>query len=152
MVNVWVYPLHGLRLDLTAQKQYTLSPATREILQNLQEPLLVRGYFSEETHPLLAPLVPTLRDLLEEYRIASNGKLQVEIVDPATDPDKEAEANQTYGIQATPFQVTGRRETSIINSYFDILVRYGDQSTVLNFQDLIQVDSLRDGTRTGEPA
>ncbi len=72
--------------------------------------------------------------------------MQVEIVDPATDPDIEAEANQTYGIQATPFQVTGRRETSIINSYFDILVRYGDQSTVLNFQDLIQVDSLRDGT------
>ena len=146
LVNVWVYPLHGLRLDLTAQKQYTLSPATRQILQNLQEPLLVRGYFSEETHPLLAPLVPTLRDLLEEYRIASNGMMQVEIIDPATDPDKEAEANQTYGIQATPFQVTGRRETSIINSYFDILVRYGDQSTVLNFQDLIQVDSLRDGT------
>jgi ABC-2 type transport system permease protein len=76
LINIWVYPLHGLRLDLTEQRQYTLSSATRQILQNLQEPLLVRCYFSEETHPLLAPLVPPLRDLLQEYQIASNGKMQ----------------------------------------------------------------------------
>ena len=68
------------------------------------------------------------------------------MVDPATDPDKEAEANQTYGIQPTPFQVAGRYESSVINAYFDILVRYGDQNEVLNFRDLIEVQPRRDGT------
>ncbi|MCB0125096.1 MAG: hypothetical protein KDE58_22730, partial [Caldilineaceae bacterium] len=38
-----------------------------------------------------------------------------------------------------PFQVSGRYEASVINSYFDILVRYGDQNVVLNFQDLIEI-------------
>jgi len=141
LVNVWAYPLRGLRLDLTAGREYTLSQATRDLLGNLQEPLLIRGYFSEKTHPLLAPLVPTIRDLLEEYKVASGGKVQLEIVDPAKDPEKEEEAYSTYGIEPTPFQVAGRYESSIINSYFDILIRYGDQSEVLNFQDVIEVES-----------
>jgi ABC-2 type transport system permease protein len=143
VVNVWAYPLHGMRLDLTQNREYTLSQTTRDLLANLQEPLLIRGYFSAKTHPLLAPLVPTIRDMLEEYRIASGGKVQVEIVDPARDPEKEAEAYQTYGIQPTPFQVAERYESSVINSYFDLLIRYGDQYEILGFDDLIEIEPRR---------
>jgi ABC-2 type transport system permease protein len=145
LVNVWVFPLRGLRLDLTAQREYTLSQTTRDLLSGLQEPLLIRGYFSEKTHPLLAPLVPRIRDMLREYEIASGGRVQLEIVDPTKNPELEAEANQTYGIRPQPFQVAGRYETSIINSYFDILIRYGDQNVVLNFSDLIEVEAGRGG-------
>jgi len=144
-LNVWMFPLNGLRLDLTAQREYSLSQTTRDLLGNLQEPLLIRGYFSEKTHPLLAPLVPSIRDMLREYEVASGGMVQLEIVDPAEDPEVEAEANQTYGIRPSPFQVAGRYETSIINSYFDVLIRYGDQNAVLGFRDLIEVEPLRDG-------
>jgi ABC-2 type transport system permease protein len=144
VLNVWLFPLRGLRLDLTAQKEYSLSVATRDLLSNLQEPLLVRGYFSERTHPLLAPLVPRIRDLLQEYEIASQGKLELEIIDPTRDPDQEAEANNVYGIQPTPFQVAGRYESSVINSYFNLLIRYGDQSVVLGYGDLIEVERRRD--------
>jgi ABC-2 type transport system permease protein len=145
VLNVWLAPLYGLRVDLTAQREYSLSRTTRELLQGLQEPLLIRGYFSEKTHPLLAPLVPRIRDMLEEYRVAAGGKLQLEIVDPTRDPEIESEANQVYGIHPQPFQVAGRYETSIINSYFHILVRYGDKNTVLGFRDLIQVDARPGG-------
>ncbi len=145
LVNIWGYPLHGLRLDLTQQREYSLSPATRMLLRNLQEPLLIRGYFSAKTHPLLAPLVPTISDMLREYAIASNGKIQLELIDPAEEPEKEAEANQVYGIKPAPFQVSDRYEASLINAYFDVLIRYGDQSQVLNFQDLIEVQADRSG-------
>ncbi len=145
MCNVWMYPLWGLRLDLTAQREYSLSRTTRDLLSNLREPLLIRGYFSEKTHPLLAPLVPTIRDMLKEYEVAGHGMVQVDVIDPAQDPDKEAEANQTYGIRPSPFQVAGRYEASIINAYFDILIRYGDQNVVLNFRDLIEIEYGREG-------
>jgi ABC-2 type transport system permease protein len=141
--NVWLYPLRALRVDLTAGNQYTLSPTTRNLLDNLQEPLLIRGYFSEKTHPLLAPLAPQIRDMLREYEVAASGMLELDIIDPVKHPEKEAEANQTYGIRPSPFQVAGRYETSIINSYFDILIRYGDQNVVLNFSDLIEVQTGR---------
>ncbi|MGC9467983.1 MAG: Gldg family protein [Anaerolineae bacterium] len=143
--NVWMFPLRGLRLDLTEYNEYTLSDTTKELLSALQEPLLIRGYFSEKTHPLLAPLVPRVRDMLREYQVASGGTVTLEIIDPAEEPEKEAEANQVYGIQPTPFQVSGRYEASVINSYFNILIQYGDQSAVLGFNDLIEVEPLRDG-------
>jgi ABC-2 type transport system permease protein len=145
-VNAWAFPLHGLRADLTEQREYTLSPATRDIVSGLQEPLLVRGYFSERTHPLLAPLVPRVKDTLREYEVLSDGMIRLEIVDPAEEPELEAEANQIYGIRPTPFQVADRYESAIVNAYFDVLIQYGDQSQVLNFQDLIEVQYHRDGT------
>jgi ABC-2 type transport system permease protein len=147
VLNAWLFPLGSLRADLTADREYSLSPVTRDLISNLQEPLLIRGYFSERTHPLLAPLVPTIRDMLREYEIASGGKIQVEIVDPRDDEELEAEANQVYGIQPSPFRVSDRYEASIINSYFDLLIRYGDQHVTLGFDDLIEVDY----TASGEP-
>ena len=139
MVNVWMFPLNRLRVDMTEYHDYSLSVTTRDLVSTLQEPLLIRGYFSERTHPLLAPLVPSVRDMLKEYEVASGGLIQLEIIDPAEEPEKEAEGSQVYGIQPTPFQVTDRYEASVINSYFDILLQYGDQSAVLGFNDLIEV-------------
>ncbi len=146
LVNVWLYPLTSLRADLTADRAYSLSGTTRDLLAGLSEPLTIRAYISEQTHPLLKPLAPQLTDLLREYEIAGKGRVTAEVVDPIEDPEAEVEANQTYGIQPTPFQVAGRHESSVINSYFDILVRYGDQHEVLNFRDLVEVEAHRDGT------
>ena len=145
LVNAWLFPLQGLRVDLTQQKEYTLSATSRDLLSNLQEPLLIRAYISEKTHPLLKPLEPQIRDMLREYEIASGGRVTAEVIDPITDPEVETEANQTYGIRPTPFQISGRYEAAVINSYFNILVRYGDQSVVLNFQDFIEVKQSSDG-------
>jgi ABC-2 type transport system permease protein len=146
VVNLWLYPLSSLRLDLTAQKTYSLSSTTKNLIQGLAEPLTLRAYVSEKTHPLLAPLIPQLQDMLREYEIAGRGKVTAEVVDPATDPAAETEATQTYGIQPSPFQLAGRYESSVINAYFDVLVRYGDQSQVINFRDLIEVQPQPDGT------
>lgn len=146
LANIWLYPLHGLRVDVTESRAYSLAPATVALLGALQEPLLLRAYISSRTHPLLVPLVPRIEDMLREYEIASGGRVIGDVVDPTTDPEMEAEAIQTYGIQATPFQVADRYEASVINSYFDILIRYGDQSVILGFADLIEVQSNREGS------
>lgn len=145
LTNLWLYPMNGIRVDLTEDQQYTLSDTTKDLLGTLREPLLLRAYFSERTHPLLAPLVPRIRDMLNEYEVAGGNTITVEVVDPAQNPELEAEAAQSYSIRPTPFQVAGRYESGLVNAYFDILVRYGDQSEVLNFRDLIEVEPFRDG-------
>lgn len=146
VLNLWLAPLWGLRLDATSSHEYTLGSATKDLLGSLQEPLLIRAYISEKSHPLLDPLRPQVEDMLREYAIAGQGKVTAEVVDPAQNPQLEAEANQAYGIQPTPFQVSDRYQASVINAYFDILVRYGDQDIVLNFRDLIQVQPNQDGS------
>jgi ABC-2 type transport system permease protein len=137
--NLWLAPLNSIRSDMTKGHIYSISEATRSYLQQLREPLLIRGYFSAQTHPLLAPLAPRLRDLLAEYAVAGGNKVRVEFVDPAEHPDLEKEAGQKYGIQPVPFQTASKYQASVTNSYFDILVRYGDQFETLGFRDLIEV-------------
>ena len=128
-----------LRWDVTEGRQFSISDATRSYLSQLREPMLVRGYFSAKTHPLLAPLVPEMRDLLTEYEIAADGRLRLELVDPASDPEMEDEANSKYGIRPVPFQVADRYQQSLVSSYFDVLIQYGDEYEVLDFRDLIEL-------------
>jgi ABC-2 type transport system permease protein len=139
VANLWLSQINWLRADVTEGKLYSISEPTHNYLVQLQEPLLLRGYFSAKTHPLLAPLVPQLRDLLQEYEVAGNGKVRVEIVDPADHPELEEEANQKYGISAVPFQVADRYQASLVNSYFNVLIEYGDSHQVLGFGDLIEI-------------
>ena len=137
--NLLLAPASDARLDLTQHGDYSLSDVTRQLLGGLDEPLLIRGYFSEESHPLLAPLAPRIKDTLREYELASGGKLDLEFIDPLTNPDLEREANQIYGIRPTPLQVEDRGGLSLVNIYFDLLIAYGDQTSTLNFSQLIEI-------------
>ena len=137
--NLWLAPVDSVRADLTRGNIYSISAATRSYLAQLREPMLIRGYFSAETHPLLAPLVPQLRDLMKEYAVAGQGKVRVEFIDPREHPELEKEANEKYGIEPVPFQFASKYQATVVNSYFDILIKYGDQHEVLGFRDLIEV-------------
>lgn len=138
-INLWMGQVDVLRIDTTQGRIYSMSDATKSYLAQLQEPLLIRGYFSAKTHPLLAPLVPQLRDLIDEYQVAGKGRVRVEFVDPQSSPEIEQEANQKYAIQPVPFQVSDRYQAAVVNSYFNVLIQYGDQHQVLGFRDLIEV-------------
>ena len=138
-LNFLFSPFSAARIDLTQYSEYSLSDATKNLLANLGEPLLIRGYFSEESHPALAPLAPRIQDTLREYQLAANGKLELEFADPLTNPDLEREANQIYGIRPTPLQVSDRGGVSLVNVYFEVLIAYGDQTATLSFYDLIEV-------------
>lgn len=137
--NFWLSQLPQLRLDTTAGAQYSLSEVSKQQLAGLQEPLLIRGYFSANTHPLLAPLVPQLQDLLKEYQVAGRGKVKLELVDPTTDAELEQQANQQYQIEPVPFQVADRHQSAIVSSYFHVLLQYGSEHKVLSFRDFIDV-------------
>jgi len=133
------------RMDLTEDRLYSISPATRRILANLDEEVTVLGFFSKRTHPKLAPLVPQIEDMLAEYRALSGGKLRVELADPGANEDAESEAVDRYGVESTPFRLASKYETGIVNAYFAIVVRYADQYVRYGFDDLIEVEPLPDG-------
>ncbi len=141
-LDLWLAPIRRLRIDLTQDGAYSLSPATEKIAAGIDEPLLIRGYFSDKTHPKLAPLVPQIRDLLDEYRVAGRGKVRVEFVDPSESDDAKREAKERFGIDPTPLRFASKNEKSVINAYFSIAIEYGDQHAVLGLGDLITVRVL----------
>ena len=147
VANVWLSAVRVVRIDLTEGRSYSLSSATKNYISQAVEPLLIRGYFSNKSHPLLEPLVPQLKDLLAEYQVVGGSRVRVEFVDPRSDQEIEAEAADTYGIRPVPFRMENRYETSVVNSYFDLVIAYGDAYEVLSFDDLIDVKL----TGSGDP-
>ena len=80
------------RLDFTADKRYTLSQATRDILESLDEPVTVTAYFTEDVPQQLMKVRKDFRELLVEYANASGGNVVYEFVDPSKSQEIEQKA------------------------------------------------------------
>ena len=143
--NIWLQQVSSVRVDLTEGRIYSISDTTRTYLAQLQEPLLIRGYFSPKTHPLLSPLVPKMRDLLEEYAIAGGNRVRVEFINPMEKPELEEEANRRFDIKPLAFQTANKYQSAVTNSYFDVLIKYGDEHETLNFRDLVEIKTMGEG-------
>src|SRR3546814_8949171 len=87
---------------------------------------------------------------MEEYEVAGAGRVRVEFVDPLQAPALEEEANRRYNIQPVPFQTTSKYQASVTNSYFDIVVQYGDEFETLGYGDLIEIKAGRSEEHTSE--
>jgi ABC-type uncharacterized transport system involved in gliding motility auxiliary subunit len=91
--------LRGMRLDLTQNRLYTLSPGTKQVLAELKEPVNLYFYFSRDAaakqSPLIMPYANRVREFLEEIRARSGGKVHLQEIDPqpfSEDEDRAAEA------------------------------------------------------------
>ena len=74
-----------VRLDFTEGHQYTLSKATKDILNKLDGPVTVTAYFSENLPPDIAQVKSDFKDMLIEYSNASDGKIVYEFTNPNLD-------------------------------------------------------------------
>src|SRR5215469_5150181 len=84
------------RLDLTQTGQFTLSPGTRDILANLQEPVTLKFYYSRGVgarYASIAAYAKRVRDLLQEYASLAHGKLILEEIDPEPFTPEEDQAS-----------------------------------------------------------
>jgi ABC-type uncharacterized transport system involved in gliding motility auxiliary subunit len=94
--------LRGMRVDLTQNRLYTLSPGTQQVLRELKEPINLYFYFSREAAaqqaPLIMPYATRVREFLEELATRSGGKIHVRIVDPQPFSDEEDRAAE-FGLQ-----------------------------------------------------
>jgi ABC-type uncharacterized transport system involved in gliding motility auxiliary subunit len=101
--------LKGLRFDLTENKLFTLSDGTTRILQDLEEPVTIYFYFSEETSrdiPQIRSYARRVEELLDEFVNLSGGKLTMQRIDPAPFSEEEDQA-ATFGLQAAPINTAG---------------------------------------------
>ncbi len=122
------------RLDLTEGGQYSLSPATRDILKNLDETVTVRAYFTEDLAPDLAKVRDNLRDLLIEYGSLSGGKVVYKFENPNKNPETENEA-LADGIRPVLFNARERDEVTQKRIFMGAVVKLGTGSESIPFFD-----------------
>ena len=82
------------RIDLTAEKAYTLSEGTKAILSKLDTPVQIRFYCTRDENipPQLRLYAQRIEDLLSEYRQASKGQIEIQKLNPEPDSDAEDSA------------------------------------------------------------
>jgi len=124
--------LASMRVDLTEEGLYTLSPATRATLAKIDEPITLRFYYS----PQLGREIPTygvfadrVREMLREYAALAKGKIVLEILDPEPFSAVEDRA-VAFGLQGVPLDQSGEQV------YFGLAGTNStdDQATISFFQ------------------
>jgi gliding-associated putative ABC transporter substrate-binding component GldG len=129
MVNVASY-FFFFRLDFTADKQFTLSDATRTTLKNLNSKVVIKAYFSEDLPIQLLKARQDVEDLLVEYAKRSNGNLSFEFVNPNENSAAE-EFAQTQGIRPVMVNVAERDQASQLRAYMGATIETGNQKEVI---------------------
>ncbi len=123
---------YNFRLDLTEDKEYTLSNATINILKNLDKPVTITAYFSKDLPPDIGNISGNLKDMLIEYGNRSNGMVVYKFVNPSGNDEMEREAVQN-GIQPVMINVREKDQVKQQKVYMGVLVSMGDQKETIPF-------------------
>src|SRR6185437_12207456 len=103
--------LRTTRIDLTSQRLYTLSKGTLNTLARIDEPIVLRFYYS----PRLGTEIPSygvyaqrVREMLEEYQAVSHGKIELQVLNPEPFSPTEDRA-VAFGLQGVPVDQGGEQ-------------------------------------------
>lgn len=131
VINVFSYlKLDLVRWDLTENKDYTITPATRKILGELENLVTVKVYLSTDLPAILLTFERQLRDLLKEYETYGRGKLDVEYITPKNDPATQQDL-MMQGIRAQPVGVFKKDSSTQKLVFNSIAIEYEEKREVI---------------------
>jgi gliding-associated putative ABC transporter substrate-binding component GldG len=118
------------RVDLTENGIYTLSSASKDLVRNLPDPLTIKAYISKDLPPELAGVSRYVRDLMDEYRSASKGKIRFEAFDPKADKKYEDDANSCK-VAKLQIQVMRDQKFEVSEQYMGLCLQYNGQNEAI---------------------
>ncbi len=98
--------LRSMRMDLTEDELFTLSDGSRQIAEEIEEPIHLYLYFSRKlarNYPVVRDYAERVIGFLEEFVRASDGKLRLQVIDPEPFSEEEDKAVE-QGIQGAPIE------------------------------------------------
>ena len=100
--------LRTAQVDLTQDRRFTVSEATRGILTAIDEPITLKFYVSERVQsiPQLSTYATRVQELLQQYQQLGQGKLKLEVYNPQQFSPEEDQA-VGFGITALPVSGAG---------------------------------------------
>ncbi|MBB6480545.1 Gldg family protein [Spirochaeta isovalerica] len=121
------------RLDLTENKTYSLSAASRNLVSSLEEPLTIRVFLSENLPQPYNNLEQQMRDLLEEYALEGNRNFNYSLYLLNQEGTATNEKGQNlramaedYNIPAIQIQNVEQDEVKLQTAYMGMVLVQGD--------------------------
>ncbi len=106
---IWINMLSSMffeRFDLTEEQRYTIKPATKELLKNLDDKVFVEVYLDGELNASFKRLQRSIRETLDEFRVYSYNKIQFSFNDPGAALNEKARGEFMQGLIARGIQPT----------------------------------------------
>lgn len=126
------------RFDLTADKRYSLSKPTKQMLQRVDDEILFRVYLDGDLPAGFKRLQNSVREMLDEFRAYGGDNIQYEFIDPTENPNQQARERifrELYqkGLDPTNLQVKEKDGSSSQKLIFPgIMVSYGGRDVAVN--------------------
>jgi ABC-type uncharacterized transport system involved in gliding motility auxiliary subunit len=121
------------RLDLTANKMYSISEASQKVVSTLSEPLTVKVFFTKNLPTPHNNTERYIHDLLEEYGISANRYFNFHFYDVSVEEgelSEETQENQklanNYGIHPVQIQAIEKDEVKFKRAYMGMVLIHGD--------------------------
>lgn len=77
------------RFDLTADRRYSLSKPTKQMLRRIDDEILFRVYLDGDLPAGFQRLQNSVREMLDEFRAYGGENIQYEFIDPAENPNQQ---------------------------------------------------------------
>jgi ABC-type uncharacterized transport system involved in gliding motility auxiliary subunit len=124
----------SVRQDLTSKRLYSLSTGSKRLVRGLTDDMEITAYFTSDLPPQFKATEVAVRDLLQEYAAASNGRVRVRFVNP--DTDEKREAAERDGVQKVSHQIIENDSVSVREGYRGLVIKYlGDSKAIGVIED-----------------
>ncbi|MEW5692409.1 MAG: GldG family protein [Candidatus Hydrogenedentota bacterium] len=114
------------RIDLTENKEYTLSSSFKKIITSTKDRVIIKAYFTEDLPFYFAGIKQRVRDFLEEVRILSKGNITYTFIDPSKNTEYQSQANSS-GVPEVAVNYIDRDKAEIKKVYFGLCMHYEDR-------------------------
>ncbi|MFA8434529.1 MAG: GldG family protein [Marinifilaceae bacterium] len=118
------------RFDFTADQKYTLSRATKRILKEVKEPIIISLYISDGLPPDVSRMVRDFKNLLKEYNSYSKYRIEFEEINPNKNKELEQEAIAA-GIRPVPLEVREKDQLKVQKVFLGTSIQVGARSEVI---------------------
>lgn len=134
-----VSSLIRVRFDLTEDKRYTLSCPTRKVLSGLKNDIYIQVYLDGEIPIPLKRLKRSVGEILDEFRIASERKIDYEFINPSEGRDSKQRETQyqalvTKGLTPMDIRANDSEGGSTVKRIFPgMILNYNGIEVPVNF-------------------
>ena len=94
IIIVSISSLIRVRIDLTEDKRFTLSEPTKKILSEIKNDIYIQVYLDGEIPIPLKRLKRSVAEMLDEFRIISERKIDYEFINPSAESDVKKRETQ----------------------------------------------------------
>ena len=130
---------YSFRIDLTAEKRYTLSSETKQVLRRLDAPLYVNVYLDGSNLPVqFRKFRNNIREMLDDIKAYSGSRIIYHFIDPADAPNRQEREERYANLEEAGVRKISVNKTNKDGSlsqqiiFPGAILSYKDRATTVN--------------------